>query len=211
MRSVTDVLSHPSVYRLWQRPFADSKLAPFWQHSGDAVDVRVLDVGCGPGTNTRHFAQCTYLGIDISPQYIDAARRMYGDHFAVVNVVKNEIPGAATFDLILVNSLLHHIDTPGVHHILQALSPRLADDGAVHILDVVQPEHPGLAQLLARWDRGDFIRPLGEWKRLFESAFEPVVFEPYSLPARGVTLWNMVYFKGTRLTGRSNVTSGRGA
>jgi hypothetical protein len=54
--------------------------------------------------------------------------------------------------------------------------------------------------LLARWDRGDFPRPLKVWEELFSEALGPVVFEPYALPSRGPTLWNMVYFKGQRKT-----------
>jgi SAM-dependent methyltransferase len=196
MRPLNEVMNHPMAYRLWQRPFADSKLAPFWRHTSDLTNIRVLDVGCGPGTNARHFSQCSYLGIDKSLEYIDAARRMYGDRFAVVDVVNDEIPGDVSFDLVFVNSLLHHIDTPGVEHILRVLHRRLAIDGTIHIFDCVQPEHPGLPRLLARWDRGDFFRPLRQWRDLFEAVFEPIVFEPYSLPAHGITLWNMIYFKG---------------
>ncbi len=45
-------------------------------------------------------------------------------------------------------------------------------------------------------DRGEYPRPLEEWREHFTSAFEPVVFEPYPLGAAGMTLWNMIYFKG---------------
>jgi hypothetical protein len=31
---------------------------------------------------------------------------------------------------------------------------------------------------------------------MFSTAFEPVVFEPYPLGTAGMTLWNMIYFKG---------------
>jgi hypothetical protein len=55
-----------------------------------------------------------------------------------------------------------------------------------------------VARLLARWDRGKFARPLGEWKQLFSDLFQPVVFEPYLLRGLGATLWNMIYFKGGR-------------
>jgi hypothetical protein len=66
----------------------------------------------------------------------------------------------------------------------------------VHILDLVLPSEPSVSRFLARADRGDYPRPLPEWRDIFESAFEPVVFEPYPLGAMGMTLWNMVYFKG---------------
>ena len=58
------------------------------------------------------------------------------------------------------------------------------------------PAAPSVARFLARQDRGDFARPLDEWRSLFETSFDPVVFETYELSAAGITLWNMVYFKG---------------
>jgi hypothetical protein len=66
----------------------------------------------------------------------------------------------------------------------------------VHILDLVLPARPSVSRLLARADRGAYPRPLDQWRELFTTSFEPVVFEPYPLGAGGVTLWNMVYFKG---------------
>ena len=101
--------------------------------------------------------------------------------FAVVDVVNDPIPGPDEFDLIIVNSLLHHIDTPGVRQTLEKLSGRLAGEREVHILDVVWPENRGAAHMLAGWDRGEFIRPLGEWRELFASVFELEHFEPYPL------------------------------
>ena len=33
---------------------------------------RVRDIGCGPGTNTRHFLSCDYLGIDFFNEEIQS-------------------------------------------------------------------------------------------------------------------------------------------
>ncbi len=190
-------LSDPRAYRLWQRPFAQAKLAPVARHNDLATVRRVLDVGCGPGTNAPRFAGLDYVGIDISPEYIDYARREYGGRFEVADVRHDPLP-AGTFDFILVNSLLHHLDTNEVNTLLAKLSERLDAGGHVHVLDLVLPEHRCPARLLARWDRGDHPRPWGDWEAILSKSFDPVLLEPYSLPRRGPTLWNMVYFKGTR-------------
>jgi hypothetical protein len=55
-----------------------------------------------------------------------------------------------------------------------------------------------VAQLLARLDRGEFPRPLEEWKQIFGEIFETEIFEPYQLTGLGATLWEMIYFKGRR-------------
>jgi trans-aconitate methyltransferase len=183
-------------YRLWQAPFAEQKLAPLWAHNDIARARRVLDVGCGPGTNTHHFAGADYLGLDFNPAYIDSARRRHGREFIVADVTKYEVAPDRRFDLILANSLFHHIDTPNTKRILAHLATLLSDEGHVHVFDLVLPPRWSVSRMLARLDRGDFPRPIEEWRALFTEAFEPVVFEPYPLGAAGTTLWNMVYFKG---------------
>jgi SAM-dependent methyltransferase len=196
MSSITGVLEHPAVYRLWQGPFVDSKLAPLRRHNDLANVGSVLDVGCGPGTNAALFEGLDYLGVDLSPEYVEYARRRYGDRFAVVDVRSDSLPGHDRFDFILVNSLLHHLDTPTVRSTLRAVANRLNDDGHVHVVDLELPESASIPRRLALWDRGEFPRPLGEWHELFTEFFEPVVFEPFPVPARGPALWRMVYFKG---------------
>jgi hypothetical protein len=47
-------------------------------------------------------------------------------------------------------------------------------------------------------DRGEFPRPLEEWKQIFGEVFETVIFEPYPLTGLGTTLWEMIYFKGRK-------------
>jgi SAM-dependent methyltransferase len=196
MKPYARLMENTLAYRVWQAPFAEQKLAPLYAHNDVARARRVLDVGCGPGTNTAHFAHADYLGIDFNPAYIESARARYGREFVVADVTKYEVAPDQRFDLILANSLFHHIDTASTRRILAHLATLLSDDGHVHVFDLVLPEGPSVSRLLARADRGEFPRPLEEWRALFSAAFEPVVFEPYPLGAAGMTLWNMVYFKG---------------
>ena len=155
----------------------------------------MLDVGCGPGTNTHHFRHADYLGVDINQRYVADAKRRHGRRFIVADITSCPDLGGR-FDFILVNSFLHHIDDASSRRILAHLQPLLAADGHVHILELVRPAGPSLARLLARLDRGAYARPLEAWRALLAEHFEPVVFEPYPLGALGATLWQMVYFKG---------------
>jgi trans-aconitate methyltransferase len=193
---IANVMNNTLAYRVWQAPFAERKLAPLLAHNDIARARRVLDVGCGPGTNTGHFASADYLGLDFNPEYIESARRRHGRRFEVADVTTYSVAPDERFDLILANSLFHHIDTPNTRRILSHLATLLTDDGHVHILDLVLPPRASISRFLARADRGDYPRPLGEWRELFTESFEPVVFEPYGLGAVGLTLWSMVYFKG---------------
>jgi SAM-dependent methyltransferase len=190
------LLEHPTVYRLWQAPFVEAKLAPVARQNDLRGVRRVLDVGCGPGTNTAHFLHTDYVGVDLNPRYLEYARRRFGKEFIAADVAAG-LPGfEGQFDFVLVNSFFHHVDDRAAHRILAALRPLVAPGGHVHIIDLVLPEQAGTALTLARLDRGPFARPLEVWRRLFGSYFEPVHVEPYVLSLLGVPLWHKVYFKG---------------
>jgi SAM-dependent methyltransferase len=197
LKKYSGVMEHPAVYRAWQAPFVKSKFEPIARHNNLTKIRRVLDVGCGPGTNSRQFPpDCDYLGVDINERYIEVARSRYGRRFEVADVTKFEASPDERFDFILMNSLLHHLDNDGVYHILRQVSRLLGDGGHVHVIDLVIQPTPCIARTLAEADRGDFPRPLEEWRRIFEETFRTVVFEPFDVRGLRIPLWNMVYFKG---------------
>src|SRR6185312_15162000 len=78
--------------------------------------VRLLDVGCGPGTITADFARrldtSTVLGIDASVDVIAEARR---DHpcvsFATGDVYRLDFPDAS-FDIVHAHKVLQHLAEP---------------------------------------------------------------------------------------------------
>jgi SAM-dependent methyltransferase len=198
MNGLARIMENTYLYCLWQAPFAEKKFAPILAHNDLRRVRRVLDVGCGPGTNTPHFAHTYYLGIDHNLHYLLHARRRHGRDFMAGDATRLALAPAARFDFIFINSFLHHVDTPSARGLLAQLSALLTEDGHIHILDLLLPTQPSVARFLARHDRGEFPRPLEEWKRIFCETFEPEVFEPYPLTGLGATLWEMVYFKGRR-------------
>jgi Methyltransferase domain. len=196
MRLFDYFLEQPFLFNLSQLPFTRQKFARILKHNDLSQVRRVLDVGCGPGTNAPSFAHAYYQGIDINPRYIELARRRFHRDFQVADMTKYEISATDAYDFILINSFLHHIDTDSVHRILARTPHLLALDGHVHSIEVVMPPHRGLSQLLARWDRGNFARPIDEWKAIFGRYLKTVVFEPFPVRHLGQTLMEMVYFKG---------------
>jgi SAM-dependent methyltransferase len=196
MGLVSRLLEQPIVYRAWQAPFALSKLEPVLRHNDLRKVRRVLDVGCGPGTNAPFFSKVDYLGLDINERYIAYAKRRFGREFVVADVTSwTGVPGRP-FDFVLVNSLLHHLDDAAARRLLSVLRPLLSENGCVHLLELVRPEQWGPAKLLAGADRGRYSRSLLQWHTLCQDLFQPIVFEPYSLQGFGILLWKMVYLKG---------------
>jgi len=74
----------------------------------------------------------------------------------------------------------------------------LTEDGHIHTLDLVLPARTSIPRLLARMDRGEFPRPLEDWKQIFSASLETEIFDPYPVTGLGATLWEMVHFKGRR-------------
>jgi len=196
MNLTARIMENTYAYWLWQAPFVAKKFAPILTHNDLRQVRRVLDVGCGPGTNTRYFAHAQYLGIDHNLRYIQYAHRSHGQDFVAADITRWTLAPTARFDFVLINSFLHHVDTPSARGILSQLREIVTDDGHVHIVDVVLPEKPSIARFLTGHDRGKFARPLEVWREIFAEMFETVVFEPFELTGLGVTLWQLVYFKG---------------
>jgi SAM-dependent methyltransferase len=190
------LLESPAFYRLWQTPWASAKLAPLRAHNDLSQVRRVLDLGCGPGTNSPIFAECDYVGIDINPRYIENARARYRGEFVVADLRDLTLEQFGRFDFILINSLLHHIAEEDLLRILLRARGLLCADGQIHIVDLVLPERRSVARSIALGDRGEFPRPLAEWHRLFSQVFDVQVFEPFVLRTLGVTLWQLIYFRG---------------
>jgi hypothetical protein len=72
----------------------------------------------------------------------------------------------------------------------------MTEDGHVHIIELVLPSKFSVAWILAKADRGEFPRAIGEWDSIFSEFFDKVVFEPFNVDWFGISFWNLVYFKG---------------
>ena len=190
------MLEHPSIYAAWQAPFVAQKFAPVERALRHVEIQRVLDVGCGPGTNAARFTGVDYVGIDINERYLAIARSKHRGRFIQADLASADLTALGRFDTVLVNSFLHHLPNAAVERTLAQLQTLLDPVGKVHILELVLPERRSLARLMARLDRGKFARPLMSWTTIFRRHFEPVVEEPYSF---GGGLWAMVYFQGRRM------------
>ncbi len=196
LKRLSFVMEHPAIYRAWQAPFARAKFAPVQRHNDLSKIHRVLDVGCGPGTNAALFHDIDYVGLDFNASYIETAQRNHPGKFIVADACTYAAAPEDRYDFILMNSLLHHIETSDVRRMLAQLAGQLTPDGHIHILDLVLPEKASIARYLARSDRGDFPRPLDQWREIFSESYEAEVFEPYSVGRMGLPMWSMVYFKG---------------
>ena len=101
------LLEHPLVYSVWQAPFVEQKFAPAQRRLRNMAIRRVLDVGCGPGTNAKRFQHAEYVGIDINERYLAVGRSKYQGQFIHADLEISDLSSLGAFDTIVVNSSCH--------------------------------------------------------------------------------------------------------
>ena len=113
-----------------------------------AVDGAVLDVGCGPADVTLRFAKaypdCRIDGVDGAPAMLALGRASIevAGLSRRINLIEGYLPGAilprSHYDVILSNSLLHHLADPQV--LWEAIRRYGKPRAAIFIMDLRRPE-----------------------------------------------------------------------
>ncbi|MEO5826050.1 MAG: class I SAM-dependent methyltransferase [Gemmatimonadales bacterium] len=191
------LLDHPLLYHVWQAPFIAQKVEPFRRHNPGLPFSRVLDVGCGPGTNRRLFASSGYIGIDFNRSYITHAQVREAGVGVVGDAAALPFRRARHFDCVFVNSLLHHLDDEQVRALLGSAATMLQPGGAIHVIDLVVPEARSIARSLALRDRGEHPRAGADLRALLGEVIVADVDEEFSLRIGPIACWQMVYIRGT--------------
>ena len=185
------LLARPSVYRAWQAPFVRKKVQPFQRRLDPTRAGRVLDIGCGPGTNAFLFPPENYVGVDLNPSYIRYARRRFPGRFEVWDVTRPG-PNLGKFDTVLINSVFHHLTDVETAYVLGSLASHLNDAARVFVIDLVLPSSRGIPRLLASLDRGHYARRLDHWLRLFGDHLTITHRESFTVKLMGVSLWELL-------------------
>lgn len=171
----TAILRFPAVYRTFARLIGGN----VWRNYLDGyvqprTAEKVLDIGCGPGDVLKFLPEVLYTGVDISPEYIEAARSRFGQkgRFLCGDVGTVTIEQErGTFGLVLATGVLHHLDDARAARLFELASVALAPGGRLITYDgcYVTGQSP-IAKWLLRSDRGKFVRTperyqslAGEW------------------------------------------------
>jgi len=139
--------------------------------------LRVLDIGCGPGDLISYLPGVVYTGVDLSPAYIDSARKRFGDRarYFVGRVEDLDSDDLGEFDVVVAKSLLHHIDEDEALHLFSVASATLGDGGRLVTLDAAYtPDMSRAARLVVSRDRGQSIRTPQQYEALARRAFADV-------------------------------------
>ena len=200
--SISRVLDSPVLYSWFHAIFSGDKATYLRQYleSKRSTVLKVLDLGCGPGTNAPLFldhSKYNYTGVDINPAYISTASRRFALKFICADIATLKTAGEK-YDIVLINSVLHHLTDGEVHHVLQAASELTVPGGECAVLDMIHPPHLGLRTalqaVLIRLDRGRFCRSLSTLEALLSRHLKIDDVQPFSIRAGGILLWDLRLF-----------------
>lgn len=160
------LLSHPIVYDTFQSLLGGESArriiaAQYIRaRSGDTV----IDIGCGTGNMLAALPEgVRYHGYDLSPQYIEAARRRHADRgncqFHCADIAALDSDPIPDCDLAIAFGLLHHLDDDQAAEFFRILHPKLPPGGRIVTIDntLIPGQHP-VARELIRRDRGRNVR-----------------------------------------------------
>jgi cyclopropane fatty-acyl-phospholipid synthase-like methyltransferase len=178
LSSVRDLLDFPSFYSLWWNAVGGLSCSQqlISEYVQPVTGSRVLEIGCGPGTLTRYFQQCEYLGFDISSKYIEMANKRFPRaQFTCGRVSEFSAVGHDAFDTVLGIGVVHHIDDGEAKQLFELAYKALKPGGKLVTCDGVWTENQsrGARWFLAR-DRGKFVRTEKEYVGIASQVFSHV-------------------------------------
>ena len=142
---------------------------------------KILDIGCGPADVLNYLPGVNYTGLDISPEYINSAKKRFGarGRFCCGDMGLAAIEGEqGTFDLVLATGVIHHLDDAQAAKLFDLARLALRPTGRLVTFDGCQvPQQSRIARWLLAKDRGKFVRPREEYMRLALARFSKV--EPH--------------------------------
>lgn len=116
-----------------------------------------------------------YYGFDLSHEYIDNAKKKYGDRgsFFCASVTDPVDFLDIQFDICIIMGVLHHLSDEEVQSLFTAVLPKLKNSGRLITLD---PCFSGQQNMISRFlithDRGRNVRTPEQYSKLAEEFFE---------------------------------------
>src|SRR5215469_3744076 len=114
LKYLRSILSFPQAYQLWWRLVG----GPAWarvlvaEYICPVPGSHILEIGCGPGTIVRYLPKCDYLGFDLSPKYIEQAKKRFPHaQFICERVSRFSLSAQkSSFDFVLALGIVHHLE-----------------------------------------------------------------------------------------------------
>ena len=186
----------PRLYHWFVRPrfFTKLYIINVLQTGFDFSNMRVLDFGCGIGTNSSIFNPNYYFGIDPDCKRVEYAKRLYPTYqFDVID--GKELPlNNHSLDYIVIVAVLHHISSEDISNYLQQFKQALKPYGRILVIEPCLSKSSRLSNLLMNFfDNGPYIRDEKGYLELFEiNHYKTVILKQFKR-----FFYNEVFFSAT--------------
>ena len=174
------------VYRLLNRPWGYTFLMIasragagrrefFKRHADIPAGSRVLEIGCGHGKNIEYMPEgVEYTGCDPNPEYIQHAQDRYSTQgrFLCLSAEDFAQHRLGEFDIVLVVSVLHHLDDTQVLALAAGARAALRAGGRLLVWEPCwTPSQGWVDRIMLSLDRGRFVRTADGYSVLLGRSF----------------------------------------
>jgi SAM-dependent methyltransferase len=173
------LLSSPRAYRAFDYVISSQRWRSWYPNEmlRAAPNDRVLDIGCGTAEILNDLPRVEYHGFDMSPVYIESARRRLGERgtFYCRRVGRDTFDDLGQFDLVMATGILHHLTDDEALELFELARKVLSPGGRLVTCDgCYVPRQNQIARLVLASDRGKHVRDEAGYVRLAGRVFERV-------------------------------------
>ena len=137
--------------------------------------MKVLDFGCGTGSNSKLFNPEDYIGSEVDSSRVLSSSKKYPKYkfekIPIINSSKDKLPWEdGSFDMIFVSLCLHHINAKSCKLIFKEFRRVLKSNGKILGIEPALIDGKYFSNILMNiLDAGDYILPLDKYKDMYQS------------------------------------------
>ena len=136
---------------------------------------KVLDFGCGIGSNSKLFHHDDYIGVEVDESRVLSSRLKYPkskfEKIPFISTSDDKIPFEDnSFDLVFISLCLHHIDSDTCKLLFKEFSRVLKGGGKIIGIEPCILSGKYFSNIFMNIiDAGDYILPIEEYKQIYSS------------------------------------------
>jgi ubiquinone/menaquinone biosynthesis C-methylase UbiE len=164
---ISRLLAIPGIFQWQQKTFNNyNNIKMEFSDYLKTGPLNILDIGCSTGFCGQavfDMNRDSYIGIDITPEYIEYARRTYRKgKYMVMDGRKLEFENN-TFDIVIFAGVVHHMDNEIISDCLAQVRRVLKPEGHVFLAEPILTPNELISNIFLSIDRGKYIRESSQY------------------------------------------------